>query len=83
LFDDCLSAVDADTEEQILSSLNRVSEHKTSCIVSHRISSVKQADKIIVLEEGRIIQQGTHEELVKLDGHYLKLVQKQQEQTVE
>lgn len=83
LFDDCLSAVDADTEEQILSSLNRVSEHKTSCIVSHRISSVKQADKIIVLEEGRIIQQGTHDELVKLDGHYLKLVQKQQEQTVE
>ena len=83
LFDDCLSAVDADTEEQILSSLNRVSEHKTSCIVSHRISSVKQADKIIVIEEGRIIQQGTHEELVKLDGHYLKLVQKQQEQTVE
>ena len=83
LFDDCLSAVDADTEEQILSSLNRVSEHKTSCIVSHRISSVKQADKIIVIEEGRIIQQGTHDELVKLDGHYLKLVQKQQEQTVE
>ena len=83
LFDDCLSAVDADTEEQILSSINRISAHKTTCIVSHRISSVKHADKIIVLEEGRIIQQGTHEELIKVEGHYLKLLKKQQEQTAE
>ncbi len=83
LFDDCLSAVDADTEEQILSSINRISAHKTSCIVSHRISSVMHADKIVVLEEGRIIQQGTHEELIKVEGHYLKLLKKQQEQTAE
>ena len=81
LFDDCLSAVDADTEEQILSSLNRVSQNKTTCIVSHRVSSVKHADKIIVLENGKIIQQGTHDELTKVDGHYLKLVKKQLEQT--
>ena len=53
LFDDCLSAVDADTEEKILTHLNRVSQDKTTCIVSHRVSSVKNADKIIVLKEGK------------------------------
>ena len=60
LFDDCLSAVDADTEEKILEHLNRISQDKTTCIVSHRVCSVKNADKIIVLKEGEIIQQGTH-----------------------
>ena len=77
LFDDCLSAVDADTEEQILKHLTQISENKTSCIVSHRISSVQHADKIIVLEEGKIIQTGTHQELIKNPGHYQDLAQKQ------
>ena len=77
LFDDCLSAVDADTEEKILSHLNRISQDKTTCIVSHRVSSVKNADKIIVLEDGEIIQQGTHNELLKIDGHYRDLAEKQ------
>ena len=77
LFDDCLSAVDADTEEQILVNLKEVSKAKTTFIVSHRISSVKDADQIIVLENGQLIQQGTHEELVKSEGHYRNLAEKQ------
>ena len=80
LFDDCLSAVDADTEEKILAHLNRVSQDKTTCIVSHRVSSVKNADKIIVLKEGEIIQQGTHNELLKIAGHYRELAEKQSAQ---
>ena len=77
LFDDCLSAVDADTEEKILQHLNQISENKTSCIVSHRVSSVQNADKIIVLEEGKIIQEGSHQELIKMAGLYQDLAQKQ------
>ena len=77
LFDDCLSAVDADTEEKILHHLNQISEDKTTCIVSHRVSSVQHADKIIVLEEGKITQQGTHLELLKQPGHYQDLALKQ------
>lgn len=77
LLDDCLSAVDADTEEQIISNINRLSDKITTCIVSHRISSVKHADKILVLEEGKIIQHGTHDQLIKSTGHYQKLVEKQ------
>ena len=77
LFDDCLSAVDADTEEKILQHLTQISENKTSCIVSHRVSSVQHADKIIVLEEGKIIQEGSHEELLNQSGHYQDLAQKQ------
>ena len=80
LFDDCLSAVDADTEEKILAHLNRISQDKTTCIVSHRVSSVKNADKIIVLKEGEIIQQGTHNELLKITGHYRELAEKQSAQ---
>ena len=80
LFDDCLSAVDADTEEKILEHLNRISQDKTTCIVSHRVSSVKNADKIIVLKEGEIIQQGTHNELLKIAGHYRELAEKQSAQ---
>ena len=77
LLDDCLSAVDADTEEEILKSLHRLNKNRTTCIVSHRISSVVHADKIIVLEEGKIIQEGTHEELLKIKGHYQQLAKKQ------
>ena len=80
LFDDCLSSVDADTEEKILEHLNRISQDKTTCIVSHRVSSVKNADKIIVLKEGEIIQQGTHNELLKIAGHYRELSEKQSAQ---
>ena len=77
LFDDCLSAVDTETEEEILQNLHKISENKTTIIVSHRISSAKNANKIIVLEDGKIIQQGTHNQLVNSDGYYKELYAKQ------
>lgn len=77
IFDDCLSAVDTETEQQILLNLKRVSNDKTTIIISHRISSVKNADKIIVLDAGQIIQQGTHNQLIMLNGHYKELYEKQ------
>ncbi len=73
LFDDCLSAVDTETEEAILTGLKKASKEKTTIIVSHRISSVKNADKIIVIEEGEIIQQGTHNQLLNEKGYYKEL----------
>ncbi|WP_375325052.1 ABC transporter ATP-binding protein [Flagellimonas sp. GZD32] len=73
LFDDCLSAVDTETEEEILNNLKKVSESKTTLIVSHRVSSAKNADKIIVLDQGEIIQEGTHEELNNQEGYYKDL----------
>jgi ATP-binding cassette subfamily B protein len=77
LFDDCLSAVDTETEEKILNNLKKISQQKTTIIVSHRVSTVKNSDKIIVLEEGEIIQQGTHNELVNIEGYYKELYAKQ------
>jgi len=77
LFDDCLSAVDTETEEAILQSLHGISSKKTTIIVSHRLSSAKNADKVIVLDEGRIIQQGSHQELINQDGYYRNLYIKQ------
>lgn len=73
LFDDCLSAVDTETEEEILTNLKQLSHNKTTLIVSHRVSSAKNADKIIVLENGSIIQEGTHEQLNNVDGYYKEL----------
>ena len=70
LFDDCLSAVDTKTEEEILNNLQSLSKNKTTIIVSHRVSTVKNSDIIIVLNEGVIIQQGSHNELVNSDGYY-------------
>ncbi|WP_428742318.1 ABC transporter ATP-binding protein [Tenacibaculum sp.] len=77
IFDDCLSAVDTETEERILSNLERVSSDKTTIIISHRVSSAKNADKIIVLDDGKIIQQGIHNQLVKEEGYYKELYEQQ------
>ncbi len=77
IFDDCLSAVDTETEEKILSNLNALIRHKTAIIVSHRASSVKNADMIIVLDEGRIIQNGTHQQLLSQKGYYQELYEQQ------
>ena len=77
LLDDCLSAVDTETEEQILNNIETLLKNKTIIIVSHRISSAKNAHKIIVMKEGEIIQQGTHNELIKLEGYYKELYAKQ------
>jgi len=77
LFDDCLSAVDTETEERILNNLLEISKDKTTIIVSHRVSSAKNADTIIILEEGRILQQGSHNQLVNQEGYYKELYYKQ------
>lgn len=77
IFDDCLSAVDTETEEKILSNLEKISKDKTTFIISHRISSVKNADKIIVLGEGEIIQQGSHNQLINQKGYYKQLYDQQ------
>jgi ATP-binding cassette subfamily B protein len=77
LFDDCLSAVDTETEEKILNNLLEISKEKTTIIVSHRVSSAKNADIIIILEEGKIIQQGSHNQLVNQEGYYKELYYKQ------
>jgi ATP-binding cassette subfamily B protein len=77
IFDDCFSAVDTETEEQILTNLKTISADKTTLIVSHRISSAKYADKIIVIEDGKIIQEGTHTKLIEKEGYYKELYQQQ------
>lgn len=77
LFDDCLSAVDTETEEAILSNLFKFCKDKTTIIVSHRVSSAKNADKIIILEDGKIIQQGSHNQLINQEGYYKELYLKQ------
>lgn len=77
LLDDCLSAVDTETEEEILKNIWKVSSGITTVIVSHRVSSAKNADLIMVLSEGQIIQQGSHNELIKKEGYYKNLYEKQ------
>lgn len=77
IFDDCLSAVDTETEEKILGNLEQLSKDKTTLIISHRVSSAKNADKIIILEDGRIIQQGSHNELLDQNGYYKELYEQQ------
>ncbi len=77
LFDDCLSAVDTETEEAILNNLKVICQGKTTIIVSHRVSSAKNADKIIIIDNGKIEQEGTHNQLVNQDGYYKALYLKQ------
>jgi len=73
ILDDCLSSVDAQTEAEILQGLRSILEEKTCLIISHRISAVKGADEILVLDEGRVIERGNHEELVHRGGFYAEL----------
>jgi ATP-binding cassette subfamily B multidrug efflux pump len=77
IFDDCLSAVDTRTEEEILNNLGRIMKGRTSILIAHRISTIKNADKIIVLDEGRIAEQGTHVQLLSMQGIYAEMYQNQ------
>lgn len=77
LFDDCLSAVDTETEERILQNLERLTKNRTTIIVSHRISSAKNADQIIVLEDGKVLESGNHDSLITKNGYYKELYAKQ------
>ncbi|MDR3697804.1 ABC transporter ATP-binding protein [Mucilaginibacter sp.] len=77
IFDDCLSAVDTRTEEEILNNLGRNMQGKTSIIIAHRISTIKNADKILVMDKGEIIEQGHHQYLMDKKGTYFELYEKQ------
>ena len=77
ILDDCLSAVDTNTENIILNNLKRIMDKRTSVIISHRVSSAKLADKIVVLDDGKIIERGTHAELMDQNGAYRELYEKQ------
>jgi ATP-binding cassette subfamily B protein len=78
ILDDGVSAVDTDTEEKILSAIKTQRKNKTTIIIAHRISTIKHSDHIIFLDEGNIIEEGTHEELVGINGQYNSIVKKQQ-----
>ena len=80
IFDDCLSAVDARTEKEIIGNLYRFLENKTALIITHRIFALFDFDKIIVLDDGKIVEQGTHSELLGLNGYYADMYRRQQEQ---
>lgn len=77
IFDDCLSAVDTETEDTILGNLKRIMKGKSAVIISHRISTVKHADQILVLKEGQVIEQGDHQQLIDQKGYYFDLHRKQ------
>ena len=78
ILDDALSSVDAATEESILKELRGARYGRTCFIVAHRISAVRDADQILVLEKGRLVESGTHEELVRLGGSYAALARRQE-----
>jgi ATP-binding cassette, subfamily B, multidrug efflux pump len=78
ILDDCLSSVDAQTEAEILHELRSILKEKTCLIISHRISAVKEAEEILVLDEGKIIERGSHQELIDRGGVYADLYQQQQ-----
>ena len=80
IFDDCLSAVDARTEQEIIGHLSDYLDKKTAIIITHRIFSLFDFDKIIVLDDGRVVEEGTHSQLLEKNGYYADMYARQQEQ---
>jgi ATP-binding cassette subfamily B protein len=80
VFDDCLSAVDARTENEIIGNLYEFLKEKTAIIITHRIFSLFTFDSIIVMDDGKIVEKGTHDELMMLNGYYTEMYRQQQEQ---
>ena len=78
IMDDSLSAVDTDTEDNILSNLRKLREGKTTIMIAHRVSTVQNADHILILDDGKAIEYGTYDELIELDGDFARMVRKQQ-----
>jgi ATP-binding cassette subfamily B protein len=79
LLDDCLSAVDTETEDVILNNIHRNHKERTTIVVSHRISTIRNANDILVLDQGRVIEQGSHEELLIKNASYAEMHRKQLE----
>jgi ATP-binding cassette subfamily B protein len=77
ILDDAFASVDTDTEEKILQGLEDILRQRTTILISHRCSTVRDADQIVVLRGGQIIEKGTHEELLGVGGYYAELYQKQ------
>ena len=77
ILDDSLSSVDTETEDQILKNLDEITKNKTTIIIAHRISTVENADEIIVIDDGEIIERGTHSQLLELNGLYRDIYDKQ------
>ena len=76
-FDEATSALDSSTEKEIIKNLEKISENKTTLIIAHRLSTVSKADNIIVIDQGRIVESGNHEELLKAKGLYAEMWEKQ------
>ena len=83
ILDDSLSAVDTETENEVLGNIRNILKHRTGIIISHRVSTVMNADRIIYLEDGRIIEKGSHQELMDQKGAYYKLYMSQSEESDE
>ena len=79
ILDDCFSAVDTETEDHILSELKRLRKEQTTLLVSHRVSTARHADRIIIIDQGTILESGSHEQLIAQQGYYAELERVQRE----
>ena len=83
IFDEATSSLDSQSEKAVISAIDDVSKGKSSVVIAHRLSTVVDADRILVLEQGKVIEQGDHKSLMALDGRYAQLWQMQQHESIE